>query len=264
MKFLAPEWHDELPSTNAALAAALARNPALPSGTTIAARRQTAGRGRFDRRWVSAPGRDLACSFLVRFPPHCPSPAALPMATALGVCRLIEVCGTQPRLKWPNDVLIGGRKACGILAEFHDLGVGGHAAVVGVGLNVNMSAEETKTIDRPATSLLIETGQTWDVEDLLRLLQRKLSSPLDHWARAGFAGIRQEWELRCDDRGRTVTVSGLHDLTGTVTGCGEDGELLLRDAQGTTHAVWSGDVTLRPRHTADTRKGLAIDVLPYS
>jgi len=135
-----------------------------------------------------------------------------------------------------NDVLVGGKKICGILSE----GISG-GVIVGIGLNVNM--EGSDHIDQPATSILMETGKRLGVEGLLEKLLPTLSIRLEKWKEGGFAALRTEWEKRVPNIGQSVTVRDAGaEKTGLLSGFGDDGELLLRDESGTLISVWVGDL----------------------
>ena len=162
---------------------------------------------------------------------------SLPMAAALGVAAYLQACGVAAQTKWPNDVLVGGRKICGILAER------GEAVVLGIGLNVNMDADEAAAIDRPATSLRIETGEERAVEVVLDELLIHLGEWVGRWEKGGFAALREAWEGRCANMGEYVEVGEDADRrTGVVLGFGAAGQLLLREDDGTRAEVWAGDV----------------------
>ncbi len=236
-------WHNSLPSTNTHLREWVARDAQLPEGTVVAARCQTAGRGRYDRSWVAQPGRDLAFSLLLR--PATP-PAWIPsltMVAALAVAEALDGLGLSPRLRWPNDVLTGRGKICGILAEHVPQEGGAVAAVIGVGVNVNMTEEEAAKIERPATSVLIDTRKRRSVEEVLNAVLTPLPDHFESWQRKGFGGIRKEWERRAMGVGREVTVRNRgQEHTGILLGFGEYGELLLQDNAGEVRTVLLGDV----------------------
>ncbi len=259
MKFLQPEWCAGLPSTNAAVLERFGRGHA-PDGYVLAAREQTAGRGRFDRQWVSAAGRDLAFSCLIRCVDsgHLTS---LPMAAALAVADLLEQIGLEGRTKWPNDVLVGGRKICGILAELPpkrnvrespgtppsrvdmetqtlDLPV-----VLGVGLNVNMGAEMAASIDRPVTSILLATGEERPVESVLQPLLSKLEYWCSRWRQGGFATLKSTWCSRCEGLDSKVEIRDEGSaIRGVMEGFGDRGQLCLRLPDGRLTEIWSGDL----------------------
>lgn len=229
------QWHETLPSTNTFLKELVEREPDLPEGIVIAARQQTAGRGRRGRIWNSK-GENLTFSVLVRGltdPKKAPSAT---LAAAVAVAELLEAEGLQPSLKWPNDVFIGGKKICGILCET----VSG-ALIIGIGLNVNM--ESSNHLNQSATSLLIETGTYRDVGGLLEKLLLCLSIRTGKWKEGGFCAFRNDWEARVPMLGKNVTVrDGETERTGFLAGFGNDGELLLRDETGAVSAIWAGDL----------------------
>ena len=116
-QFLPVEWRDALPSTNTALIERVRRDLNTPSGVVLAARAQTAGRGRQQRRWNTAPGRNLTFSFLWNTPVPPDIAPAMALAIATGVARMLEAEGLAPTIKWPNDVQVSGRKIAGILSS---------------------------------------------------------------------------------------------------------------------------------------------------
>ena len=244
MKFFFPEWHERLTSTNTVLAERLKVGEELPSGFVLAAREQTAGRGRYERKWVSRSGRDLTFSFLLRPRVDFPRLLSLPMATALGVAVALEAFGIEVRTKWPNDLLVGGRKICGILAECGE-GLWGEesAVVVGVGLNVNMDQAEAREIDRPVTSMRIETGREYAIEEILGRVLQELSGWIEGWEKAGFFCLRNGWESRCAHMGDYITVGeGGSRRSGMLEGFGQTGQLLLREDDGQLREIWDGDL----------------------
>ncbi len=241
MQFQPPEWHDQLESTNSMMLAWLREGKRVPNGSVLAAREQTAGRGRYDRKWVSRPNRDLTFSFLFETSAPDQQLMSLTMAVALAIAEHLDHCGVAASTKWPNDVLVEGRKIAGILAERHPARspAGDTVIVVGIGLNVNLTRVESEYIDRPATSLLIETEQERAVTEVLDELLNRLSDWIIRWSAAGFEGIQQPWLDRCAFLGEMITVG---DRTGTLAGFGHAGELLLRADSGVIEPVWAGDV----------------------
>lgn len=248
IEFSSPEWVERIGSTNQALLDAVQRGERLASGYVLAALEQTAGRGRHGRRWLSRPGRDLTFSFLLRV--DCPAVrrASLLQAVALGVSDWLVVRhGLDAAVKWPNDVLVRGRKICGVLAEqAPSIASAQTPIVVGVGLNLNATAQELAGVDRPATSVLVETGEAAPVRAVLPEVLEAIRHRLIVWEQGGFAALRSDWMRRCGDVGRTVRVvdaeTDATERVGRVVGFGEAGELLLRQADGRVVSVWSGDV----------------------
>lgn len=209
-------------STNADVAAAAAAGE--PPGYVLVAEVQTAGRGRLGRVWSGPPRAGLTFSALLTAPP---SPW-IPLLAGLAVARAIEqVCGLQPALKWPNDVLLGGEKVAGLLAEVAP-GPDGPRVVLGVGLNVTTTRDELPA-GRPATSLRLAGAAVTDRATLLRAVLRNLGAdagPEDYRARCASIGRAVEVHLpdgsvargtaeQVDDRGRLV-VAGTAYAAGDV------------------------------------------------
>ncbi len=229
------QWYDRLPSTNTFLKERLALEPGLSSGTVVAAREQTQGRGRREREWLSSANENLTFSLFLRTDSEPWKIPSATMAAAIAVAELLESEGVNADLKWPNDVLVGGKKICGILSE----GVSG-AVIIGIGLNVNMTCADH--IDQPATSILMESGERRSVDDLLEKLLPILAECLGDWEQGGFSKVRKKWEQKVPTLGKPVTVrDGDHVRCGILRGFGDDGELLLEE-QGVVSAVWAGDV----------------------
>jgi BirA family biotin operon repressor/biotin-[acetyl-CoA-carboxylase] ligase len=155
--------------------------PDAPEGALVVAEEQTAGRGRLGRRWFAPAGTSLLCSLQLR--PDTPTerlPELTGVAARACADAIAALTGLEPALKFPNDVLVGARKVAGILAEARDGRV-----VLGVGINVNVRADELpEDVDRPATSLLVETGRELDRAELLAELLERLERRYDAWLNA--------------------------------------------------------------------------------
>jgi BirA family transcriptional regulator, biotin operon repressor / biotin---[acetyl-CoA-carboxylase] ligase len=152
-----------------------------PEGALVVAEEQTAGRGRLGRSWLAPAGTSLLCSLQLR---PAVAPARLPELTVVASHACAEaiaaLTGLEPELKFPNDVLVGGRKVAGILAEAREARV-----VLGVGVNVNIAAEELpREVELPATSLLVESGGEIDRAMLLVELLERLERRYDEWVSA--------------------------------------------------------------------------------
>ncbi len=231
-------WYERLPSTNTFLKELVELKDQLPSGTVVAAREQTQGRGRMAREWLSSANENLTFSLLLSDKIETNKWPSATMAAAVSVAEVLEEEGVEASLKWPNDVLVNGRKICGILAERISQGL-----IIGIGLNVNMQSADH--IDQPATSVLIETGRRANVDDLLANLLKHLSVRLDEWVLGGFSKVRKNWEAKVPNIGKTVTVrDGSAFRTGILSGFGENGELLLRDESGNLSTIWAGDLSV--------------------
>jgi len=219
-----------------------------PEGTLVIADFQTAGRGRLDRQWWSPPGSSLLLSLVFRpsfLAPH--QAQRLTMVCSLAVCDAVEqVTNLMPVLKWPNDVLIDGRKICGLLSELGVVNACLDYVVVGLGINVNVDfghgdMPESMT---SATSLEAAVGHEVSRLSVLAALLRCVEVRYER-LRAGVLP-RDEWQSRLDTLGREVrvTMPG-QTLNGLATGVDADGALLMQLADGRTVRVLAGDVTLR-------------------
>jgi BirA family biotin operon repressor/biotin-[acetyl-CoA-carboxylase] ligase len=238
------EWHNSLDSTNAFMRERFIRGESLEHGVLIAAHEQTAGRGRQQRKWLSSSGNNLCFSLFIET--HAPLIAipSLTMAAALAVSEMLNAMRIPAAPKWPNDVLVDGKKICGILSERVERNSSPKAGIiVGIGLNVNMSNEEAAAIDRPATSIRIEDGKTHDLPTILENLFPSLEFWIGEWENGGFPNLRNTWTDKAGPIGKPLSVhDGSHRKTGTLVGFGEHGELLLQTDNG-LETIWSGDVS---------------------
>jgi len=230
------EWHDTIDSTMRR-AAELAR-AGCPAGTVVAAREQTAGQGRLGRTWDSRPG---GLYFTIVLRPRL-EPAQAPLATlALGLAAadtLQTFCGVATDLRWPNDVLIGGRKLAGILAQLQE-----GALLAGVGVNVNQRTFPPE-LAGTATSLVLETGSEQDPEFLLSALAGSIESHLGILETSGAAAILRLFEAASSYvTGRRVSVEMPGgEITGTTAGLTPEGFLLVRSVSGELKTVTAGGV----------------------
>jgi len=228
-------------------AAALGRSGA-PEGTVVVADAQTAGRGRLGRTWVSQAGLNLYLSILLR--PRIPPAAApqLALVAGLAVAEAFEEEGAVAAIKWPNDVLLGGRKACGILTELEAEADRVDFVVVGIGVNLNSGEEDFPTELRArATSLRLDRGREVERARFAGRLLGRFERCYERFREHGFAGLAAEWERRSALVGRELTVDGAGEVvTGEYAGIDLDGALLLRDrdARGAMRRVLAGDVTI--------------------
>jgi len=211
-------------------------------GTVIIADEQTAGKGRKKRIWLSPRG-NIALSIILY-----PSAAYLPslvMLASLAVVYSIEsVTGLKPQLKWPNDVLIKGRKVCGILIESGVKGRKVDYAIVGIGVNVNLRLVDFPEISPIATSLSDELGREVPQIDLIRRLLVEVEKL--YLALPSGESVYQEWRSRLVTLGRRVRVSwGKTRYEGIAESVARDGSLLLRCSDGSFTRIVAGDVTLR-------------------
>ncbi|KQY56499.1 biotin--[acetyl-CoA-carboxylase] ligase [Nocardioides sp. Root140] len=224
-------------STNAELGSR-ARNGAA-DGTVVVTEHQTAGRGRLDRVWETPARSALTFSLLKR--PDLPPVVWpwIPLATGLAIHTALS--GTVPGLglKWPNDVLVDGRKLAGILVERIET-PDGPAAVIGIGLNVSTTRDELPV--ETATSLALESGEAPDRTDLLNGLLSSLESTLAALS-TDLESVRTSYAAACVTVGKDVRVEvpAGEPLTGRVTGIDTGGQLVVESASGQV-SVSAGDV----------------------
>lgn len=235
---------DECASTNSALLDA----PPPDDGRihVTVAERQTAGRGRRGRQWQSWPGGSLTFSALWRFTPGAPVPAGLSLVAGLAVVRALEKLGLQGlQLKWPNDVLVNGHKLAGILVELLPGRGRTPAAVVGIGINLQLPAG-AEIPDQPGvTDLARHLSPLPDRNRLLAAVLTELYLLFDTYAAAGFAALRGAWQQRNAFADLPVRITGEEkEIVGTCAGVDDDGALLVRTDGGLVR-ILSGEVSLR-------------------
>lgn len=249
------EWLDVTDSTNR-IAAERAREGAA-HGTAIVAEGQTAGRGRLGRSFYSPPHQSLYVSFVLR--PEIDTRAAPTtiLAAAVAVAETVaEEVGEPKRIeiKWPNDVLIDGRKTSGILMEMASEATRVRHLVLGIGVNLNVDpASFPEEFRATATSVSAAVGHPIDRIDFARRLFCTLESVLDSHADAGFSALRERFDrfYRMAGRRVYVTETGGEPVSGIALAPDADGALPLERADGSVFRVVAGDVTLaRPREQA--------------
>ena len=222
-----------------------------PEGTWISARKQTQGRGRLGRKWLSAEG-NLFLSYLVR--PRNPANVTwIPLVSAIALYQAIrEVFEGNPRLgdlkiKWPNDLWLGRAKLAGILCE----GVGtsrGTFVVVGLGLNcIEIPADEQRELLNPAASLGSWGATHISCDEIRPRVIAHLKTELADLEKNGFSRARKIYEAAAlFSPGTSVTWTQASVRTARVLGLGSSGELKVMDQAGNEQSLWAEDVSLRP------------------
>ena len=235
-------------STNAEAAAWAADG--APEGALVAAEYQSAGRGRLGRTWAAAAGVNLTQSLVLRPAFGAPQLGLLPIAAGLAVADAVErVTGVPAQVKWPNDLLLGGKKAGGLLAEAVH-GARDHAPVVvlGIGLNVNQRAFPPELADK-ATSVALEAGRPVERAALLAALLAALERRYDALAAGDGDALLAAFERRMHGLGQPVAVrypgTTRPPLEGVVLGIAPDGALRLDTSDG-ERRLYAGEVTLAP------------------
>lgn len=215
------------------------------SGLIIAAENQTGGKGRFGRTW-SSPGGGIYFTILLR--PDLP-PNAIPsvtLAAGYGVCLAVrEYTGLDARIKWPNDIVIGRRKLCGILTEMAAQSDMLDYVAIGIGINVNHT-EFPEEIRDKATSLYIETGKKTDRNDFFRCVIKNLDKSISSFLVGFSSDDANNFKELCVTIGRQVTINRAGgNISGTAYDITPAGELMVRTDDGTELAVNSGEVTVQ-------------------
>ncbi|MDJ0395151.1 biotin--[acetyl-CoA-carboxylase] ligase [Rhodococcus sp. G-MC3] len=231
-------------STNADL---ISQSAGLADRTALIAEHQESGRGRHARPFSGPPRSQLLLSVLVKLPGVDPAVLGwLPLLAGVAVVDALRtVASVDATLKWPNDVLIKGRKVAGILAEVAAHG-GTPAVVVGIGLNVSMREDELPV--PTATSLVLENAAVADRDTILRAILRGIGAEVDSWRNSNWntENLAHRYRERCDTIGRRVRVElpGDRQFLGDATDIDDQGRIVVRsDDDGQIIAVAAGDVT---------------------
>ncbi len=235
-------YYDSVASTNE-VALAWAREGA-PHGAVVTAKAQTSGRGRRGRSWTSPAGKGLYLSLVLR-PSIEPSQVPqLTMLAALASALAVEkLTGLTASTKWPNDILLHGRKTGGILSEAEFKNGRLDFAIVGIGLNVNFQIDDLPPRPIfPATSLLIETGRAWPVDELRQELLQECDRLYAIYTAGGWETLRADFAGRCAGLGQPVrVVEEAETYSGVASMIDADGILVVQTATGPRRVV-AGDV----------------------
>jgi BirA family biotin operon repressor/biotin-[acetyl-CoA-carboxylase] ligase len=215
-------------------------------GTVVIAERQDAGRGRDGRTWAS-PSGGLYLSAILR--PLLPLADVPPMTLAIGIglCDAIRAMGARAELKWPNDVLVGGRKLAGVLVESQSQGGKLETVVVGIGVNLDATPRDVASTAISLAEAIAGSGakacDAIDREAFIAQLLANVERWIDRYIAVGIEAIVPAWQQRM----ALGLVARTQDVIGEIAGLDDDGALLLRDDAGQVHRVRSGDVeVIRP------------------
>ncbi|MBM7703333.1 biotin--[acetyl-CoA-carboxylase] ligase [Metabacillus iocasae] len=222
----------------------------VQEGTVVVAEEQTSGRGRLDRVWHSPKGTGVWMSIILRptVPPQ--NAPQLTLLTAVAVVQAIqEVTGISPQIKWPNDILIEGKKAVGILTEMQADADRIHSVIIGIGINVNQQQQDfSDAIKDIATSLAAETGELINRATLMQTIFLKIESLYEEYLKNGFGLIKVLWETYAISIGKRIIARTLRgSIEGWAKGITEDGVLLVEDDLGVLHHIHSADIELSTR-----------------
>jgi BirA family biotin operon repressor/biotin-[acetyl-CoA-carboxylase] ligase len=212
-----------------------------PEGLAVIAEAQLSGRGRQGRVWESPPKGGLYASVLLRPDWALNQLTRLTILSGLAAAETVEqLTGKKPQIKWPNDIVLNGKKLGGILTEAQCDPDRIRAAIIGIGLNLNQTARDfSPAVRKIATSLRLETGQGWRRADAVLLLLRRLET---HY-RLPFAKIRDAWSSRCLSLGQRLTLNTPQGVRqGQAVGLDENGALLLRQESGKVETITVGEI----------------------
>jgi BirA family biotin operon repressor/biotin-[acetyl-CoA-carboxylase] ligase len=210
--------------------------------TCITADEQTAGRGRYQRTWISPPHLNIYATFYFQLPLNTLHLISLSQVMASTFASLLIREGLHPKIKWPNDIQLSGKKLSGILCETQFTKT--HVDLfAGIGINVNLDKKSADQIDQPATSLLIETGKTWNRTALLTKLQKEFVKDLEIFKSKGFTPFHDAFENLLAFRGETIRCfDGKNVWTGICHSVTNDGQLNLYLPDKTIQTISSGDI----------------------
>ena len=225
----------------------LAENGA-EEGTLVTAEAQVGGRGRRGRLWISPPSTGIYLSLILRPDIEPFKIAQIPIVVGIGVCESIaQVTGLNSRLKWPNDVLIEGKKVAGILTEMSAEPDRVHYIIVGIGINVNTPASSLPgDLQATATSLFEAAGHYVSRRALVQKMLTNLEAGYEEFKLANFDAFRERWRQLDQTIDSWVTIT---DASGSFVGYAmdidKDGALIVKDKQNKVRRVLAGDATLR-------------------
>lgn len=233
---------EQLESTNTTARELVAGG--TPHGTAVIADAQTKARGRLGRSWASPAGKNLYLSIVLRSDLPVDRLPQLSLLAGVATCETIDAWHPAT-IKWPNDVLIDGRKVVGILSELAGADAT-RAVILGIGVNLNAeSSDFPAELRDKATSLRLATGREVDRAHFTGALLNHLEARYDQLGREGFDPIAAAWRARAPMLGRPIRVQEPGAVVeGTVIDLAEDGALRLRLADGSEHRVVAGDVTV--------------------
>jgi BirA family transcriptional regulator, biotin operon repressor / biotin---[acetyl-CoA-carboxylase] ligase len=214
-------------------------------GTVIIAEEQLSGRGRMDRKWHSPKYSGIWMSLILR--PNIPLPKApqLTLLAAVAIVQAIEeLTHLSPEIKWPNDILINGKKVTGILTELQAEADRINSIIIGIGMNVNQVEEDFPIeLKQIATSLRIEQGNEISRAAMVREIFNKMEKLYQLYLAEGFLPIKLLWESYAISVGKEITARTLmQTIVGKALGITDEGVLMIEDNLGVTHHVYSADI----------------------
>lgn len=221
----------------------------LPEHTwlILSAEEQTKGRGSHDRKWASPPQVNIYATFVLSFPSKAFDKLFfISQVASIAVTRTVQELGLHPQIRWPNDVLLNGKKVCGVLPE--NMMAGGcvdySVLLVGIGLNVNMEESLCKSLDQPVTSLSVEANRAFDKEHVLSLLYQNLRTCIQQLIENGFSDFNAELNTMLAFLGETIIVDKDHGESreGTFIGIDDMGRMRLQISPNEEVSIQDGRI----------------------
>lgn len=216
-------------------------------GVAVLADAQSKGKGRYARTWHSPPGKNIYLSIILRPPVALDETPRIPILAGVTAAETIEYfCAGRVFLKWPNDVLLDGKKICGILSQLKVVDEKTYFIVLGIGINVNIKADEfPHELKTSATSMFMQTGAFFKREDIIIIFFENLEKWYKKLLQNGFEEIKSAWLKKTDMVGKKVIINCSSDrISGRVQGIDDNGSLVLVNKQNETISVCAGDATL--------------------
>jgi len=234
---------EEIDSTNGY---ALRNIHELKDRQVIVAEKQFSGRGRLNRKWVSNIEDNVYMSIILKpctvFDKEIPFKNITQYASVV-LCNILENYGIEPEIKWPNDVMVNGKKIAGILSELSSHGEQIKGFVLGIGVNINLTAEQIASIDQPATALNILLGRPVDKNSFIELFEEEFFKRYDAFLERGFMFIKAEYVKRSSFLGRDIQINSINSTNrGIAKNINDDGSLQMIKDNLEENTVTAGDL----------------------
>ncbi|SET90735.1 BirA family transcriptional regulator, biotin operon repressor / biotin-[acetyl-CoA-carboxylase] ligase [Salinibacillus kushneri] len=236
-------YRNQVDSTQS-IAHQLARDGAV-HGTVVVADEQVKGRGRLHRPWHSQKGKGIWMSIILRpniEPQRAPQ---LTLASAVAITRMLKsVCHVDAKIKWPNDIFLHNRKLAGILTEMQAEQDLIEYVIIGMGINVNQNQTDIPdSLTEIATSLKLETGETFKRETLIQSILKELEVIYDQYIQQGFSAVKSHWEEAAYRMGETITVKTRNQKwDALLVGIQDDGALIVEDQTQNRRVLYSAEI----------------------
>ncbi|MFT5319623.1 MAG: BirA family biotin operon repressor/biotin-[acetyl-CoA-carboxylase] ligase, partial [Chlamydiales bacterium] len=212
--------------------------------TLITAEKQRDGKGRQGRKWISPAGENLYATIVFQIPDSLKTPGSLTQVLAVTTARLLEDLGYSPQIKWPNDLLINGKKVAGILAELVTLAEGPGIAM-GIGLNVNMPPHTLASIGQAATSLVLEEGENISIQELGSSLASRYAKDLELFFSNNPYSFHSDLDRFNLFKNKIVSLDDGGNLwKGRFTSLNPDGSIQIEIENNKIKTFYSGDISL--------------------